>query len=94
MLRALTKSRKHRGCFNSQGALEHQLTSGLYSFFLGWSSGVGFVVEWFVKYQCFQIENKGENIEFNFLRLCYYIMILLDYAFNCPFIKMSPTSLN
>lgn len=60
-------SRKHRGCFYSQGALEHPLTSEMYSFFLGRSSGVGYVVEWFVKCQCFQIENTVENIEFNVL---------------------------
>lgn len=38
-------SRKHRGCFYSQGALEHHLESEMSSFFLGRSSGVGFVVK-------------------------------------------------
>lgn len=38
-------SRKHRECIYSQGALEHHLESKMYSFFLGRSSGVGFVVK-------------------------------------------------
>lgn len=32
-------SPKHRGCFYSQGALEHHLESEMYSFFLGGHQG-------------------------------------------------------